>query len=288
MTQAKIQSQWERRIGRANELASVYPFAAEGLRFYARVVELQCGLFAGAAKVIAGSPMQPAEYLPVREQLLNPLLLPKFAEFAAQVTQSAPEPLARAAEQLARARPEARQFAIKGFLSGGGLSAPDSSEAEEQPDDSSGPTAHRLLAWLFLQPFAEFLAVLLQPVKPNGTPSACPMCGGNPIVAVLRPEGEGGKKSLVCMLCAHEWAFRRIYCPACGEEREPQMGFYAAPEIAHVRVDVCDSCHTYLKTVDLTKNGLAVPVADELAAIPLDLWAREHGYTKLQANILGI
>jgi formate dehydrogenase maturation protein FdhE len=65
------------------------------------------------------------------------------------------------------------------------------------------------------------------------------------------------------------------------------MGFYAAPEIAHVRVDVCDTCHTYLKTVDLTKLGLAVPVVDELAGIPLDLWAREHGYGKLQMNLLG-
>jgi FdhE protein len=113
------------------------------------------------------------------------------------------------------------------------------------------------------------------------------MCGSNPIVGVLRPEGDGGKKSLVCMLCAHEWAFRRIYCPACDEEREPQMGFYAAPEIAHVRVDVCDTCHTYLKTIDLTKLGLAVPIVDELAAIPLDLWARQHGYAKLQMNLLG-
>jgi FdhE protein len=89
-------------------------------------------------------------------------------------------------------------------------------------------------------------------------------------------------------LCAHQWNFRRIYCPACGEEREPQMAFYSAPEISHVRVDVCDSCHHYLKTVDLTKYGYAVPVVDELATIPLDLWAVEHGYTKLQTNLLGI
>lgn len=287
MTQAKIQSQWDRRIRRANELISVHPFAAEGLRFYSRVAELQCGLFAGAAKVVANSPMQPAEYLPVREQLFNPLLLPKFAEFAAQITQFAPEPLARAAAQLDRARGEARQLAINNFLSGG-LGASDSSEESHQSDESTDSTAQRLLAWLFLQPFAEFLAVLVQPAKPEGAPLTCPICGSNPIVGVLRPEGEGGKKSLVCMLCAHEWGFRRIYCPACSEEREPQMGFYAAPEIPHVRVDVCDSCHTYLKTVDLTKNGLAVPAIDELAAIPLDLWAREHGYDKLQTNMLGM
>lgn len=159
---------------------------------------------------------------------------------------------------------------------------------DDQSESPAGPTvSDRLLAWIFLQPYAEYLADSREPEHLDGTPSTCPLCGGKPIVGVLRPEGDGAKKSLVCMLCAHEWAFRRIYCPACGEEREPQMAFYSAPEIAHVRVDVCDTCHTYLKSVDLTKMGLAVPIVDELATIPLDLWAREHGYEKLQMNLLG-
>jgi formate dehydrogenase maturation protein FdhE len=29
-------------------------------------------------------------------------------------------------------------------------------------------------------------------------------------------------------------------------------------------------------------------MVDELSSAPLDLWAREHGYTKLQNNLLGI
>jgi FdhE protein len=90
------------------------------------------------------------------------------------------------------------------------------------------------------------------------------------------------------MLCACEWAFRRIYCPACGEEREPLMAFYSTPEMPHVRVDVCETCRTYLKSVDLTKTGRAVPLIEELASLPLDLWARENGYRKLQINLLGI
>jgi formate dehydrogenase maturation protein FdhE len=40
--------------------------------------------------------------------------------------------------------------------------------------------------------------------------------------------------------------------------------------------------------VDLTKNGRAEPLVDELASAPLDLWAREHGYAKLQSNLLGM
>jgi formate dehydrogenase maturation protein FdhE len=40
--------------------------------------------------------------------------------------------------------------------------------------------------------------------------------------------------------------------------------------------------------VDLTKNGRAEPLVDEMATPHLDLWARDHGYTKLQSNLLGM
>ncbi len=53
-------------------------------------------------------------------------------------------------------------------------------------------------------------------------------------------------------------------------------------------MDACETCKTYIKAVDLTKNGLAVPVVDELASVPLTLWAQEHGYTKLQPNLMAV
>ena len=37
-----------------------------------------------------------------------------------------------------------------------------------------------------------------------------------------------------------------------------------------------------------TKNGRAVPIVDELATIPLNLWAQERRYVKLQANLFGL
>jgi FdhE protein len=195
----------------------------------------------------------------------------------------------QAAVKLAQKGPAAWQEAIEDFWHGElemSLLA-DEPEDEQTAKSRESSTSERLLAWIFLQPYAEYLADQREPISTDGAPSTCPLCGGRPIVGVLRPQGDGAKKSLVCMLCAHEWPFRRIYCPACGEEREPQMAFYSAPEIAHVRVDVCDTCHTYIKSIDLTKTGLPVPVVDELATIPLDLWAREHGYEKLQINLLG-
>jgi formate dehydrogenase maturation protein FdhE len=38
----------------------------------------------------------------------------------------------------------------------------------------------------------------------------------------------------------------------------------------------------------MTINGLAVPEVDELASVPLDLWAAENHYTKLKTNLFGL
>jgi hypothetical protein len=226
----------------------------------------------------------------LRDELDLFLLLPRFPAFLMMIEQIAPVPLAQAAATLAQKGPAGWQHAIEDFwhTDSGLAAAVDDAEHLPVNDSTTGSPSDRSLAWLFLQPYAEYLTDHREIAIVDGTPSTCPLCGNKPIVGVLRGEGDGAKKSLICMLCAHEWAFRRIYCPACGEEREPQMAFYSAPEIAHVRVDVCDTCHTYLKSIDLTKTGLAVPIVDELATIPLDLWAREHGYEKLQTNLLGI
>ena len=284
-----ILAQWDRRIRRATELTSTYPFATEGLRYYGRIATFQRSLYAEIQKNLANSPKASADR-PLRDELDLFILLPHFSPFLSLIQQIAPPPMAQAAAALAQAGAAGWQNAIENFWHGDlELTAQLADGPQTGATDSSDAiSSDRLLAWIFLQPYAEYLANHREVAIVDGAPSTCPLCGGRPIVGVLRSEGDGAKKSLICMLCAHEWNFRRIYCPACGEEREPQMAFYSAPEIAHVRVDVCDTCHTYLKSIDLTKTGLAVPIVDELATTPLDLWAREHGYQKLQLNLLGI
>jgi len=281
-----IDAKWDRRIRRANELASSYPFAAEGLRYYARVATFQKDLYGEIQKALAGSPKISSDR-PLRDELDFFLLLPKFPGFLSLIQKIAPAPLAQAAAALSRKGSAAWQHAIEDFWHRDSELIAAENVEQDKFFESAASSSERALAWIFLQPYAEYLADHREVAPADGTPSTCPLCGGKPAVGVLRSEGDGAKKSLICMLCAHEWTFRRIYCPACGEEREPQMAFYSAPEIAHVRVDVCDTCRTYLKSIDLTKTGLAVAVVDELATIPLDLWAREHGYQKLQINLLG-
>ena len=76
--------------------------------------------------------------------------------------------------------------------------------------------------------------------------------------------------------------------PGCGEEDNGKLPVYTAAEFDYIRVECCDTCKSYIKTVDLTKNGRAEPVVDEIASAPLDLWAQEHGYSKLQLNVVGL
>lgn len=273
-----MKNSWDARIRRATELGSIYPFAAEALHFYAQVAMLQQKLYLqlerGPAQLFspAGTSW---------DQLNLSALLPGFQDFLTNVKQIAPARLAQSAGDLLQADSAEGVSLLADFWS-----APEA--IGDEREERSPNLAARHMAWLFLQPCAEYLAGRQGQIQSDGSARKCPFCGGRPIVGVLRPEGDGARKSLICMLCAHEWPFRRLYCPSCGEEGEPRLAFYSAPEIPHVRVDVCDSCHTYLKSVDLTKTGLAVPIVDELAALPLDLWARENGYQKLQTNTVGM
>jgi len=118
----------------------------------------------------------------------------------------------------------------------------------------------------------------------------CPQCGFPPLVSVHRedPVGETVRRSLVCPFCPEEWEFPRVLCPECKEERPEKLPRYQAPEISWVRIEACDTCMRYLKSVDLTKNPDAEPVVDELASTPLDVIAHEKGYQKIVPNLAGI
>ena len=118
-------------------------------------------------------------------------------------------------------------------------------------------------------------------------PMRCPRCAGPPVAAVLREEGHGAKRFLLCALCLREWECLRIVCPACGEQEFDKLPVYTAEQFAHVRIDACDRCHHYIKTIDLTKDGLAVPCVDDIASVSLDLWARERGYTRIRTTFSG-
>lgn len=140
-----------------------------------------------------------------------------------------------------------------------------------------------------------FARAVLQPWAVGGAnepvaagENVCPRCGHLPQVAVLRSQGHGQAINLVCSLCDEEWGFRRVCCPSCLEQDESQLEFFSAEGFEYFRVSVCRSCDQYILCVDAEKEQTAIPVVDELAALPLDVWANEKGFKKLQPNIAGI
>jgi FdhE protein len=269
-------SKWDQRIQRAHELAAAHPFAAEGLRFYERIASFQQSMYAGLLAG-SGSAKKARAHGALRDELELLTLLPWFASFLAFVVEVAPPPLARAAAGLSAAGATRWEEVLDDFWQAAGADGAATLTAPEA-----------LIAWTFLQPYAEYLADHTELPEIHGTPPRCPLCSARPQVGVLRQLGDGAKRSLICALCATEWEYRRIVCPACGEESVTKLPVYVAEELSHVRVEACDSCRYYIKTIDLTKDGRAVPVVDELAAIPLSLWAEENRYAKLRTNLLGI
>jgi len=265
-----LDSQWDARIARARALAVHHPAAADILTFYAALAEQQKHLASGHA-ALAGS----------LEGLVEPALaaIPDVLDW---LEQAAPRPLADAVSQMRRLTPVAWRGLLKASVTA----------AASDLEPPSEPAA--FVAEAVLQPLAEAVARAHEP--PAGAhegdfarrAARCPACGGRPLVGLLREEGQGAKRGLVCGLCLIDWDYLRVVCPACGEQRFDALPIYIAEQLPHVRVDACDSCRTYLKTIDLTKDGHAVPLVDDLATIALDLWARQQGYRRLRPNLLRV
>jgi formate dehydrogenase maturation protein FdhE len=156
------------------------------------------------------------------------------------------------------------------------------------------PSDTQFFAKSILQPYALWLAETR--TTPIGRELAsgertCPFCGGRPQLSFLQAKessAESGNRDLLCSTCLCSWEFRRVVCANCGEERPAKLGYFHSPEFDHIRIEACDSCKHYLKGIDLTRLGLAVPLVDEIYGAPLDLWAREHGYTKIELNLVGV
>jgi FdhE protein len=244
------------------------------LRFYERIAGFQKTIYSDIESA-CGHAKEPRAPGTLRDELDLFVLLPRFPHFLAFVETIAPAPLARSASGLIAQGAQHWQALLQASWRG----------PDQQPKPSC---AEEALSRLFLQPYAEYLADHTQQTPPLHLQSVCSLCGGKPQAGVLRQEGDGGKRSLICSFCSNEWEFRRMLCPACGEENVENLVIYTADQFLHIRIEACDSCRHYIKTIDLTKNGNAVPIVDDLAAIPLSLWAEENGYSKVQANILGI
>jgi len=261
---------WQRRIERARALMEQQAFAAEILGFFVHLSGFQERLhdrLSAISSELRNSDPRVGELSGLELAELTSSL----ESFLSVVERHGPGKLGELSREI-----RAREASLWPELLAEAWKAPAPADAQT------------ILLQAFLQPYAELLRSQAK-LKPGQHKYAvCPFCARKPAWGVLRQMGEGAARSMVCAFCFAEWDFRRLVCPGCGEENDTKLPVFTAAEFDYIRVECCEICKTYVKTVDLTKNGRAEPVVDELASSPLDLWAHEHGYAKLHKNLLGL
>jgi formate dehydrogenase accessory protein FdhE len=258
---------WDAAVSRAEHLAAKADATKELLTFYAELLRAQKGIY---------------DFLRGREGWLPSGVL---EDDLAVVRRTLPGLLgAVEASGPAALSEEARALSHAGVEEVGRMIL----------EEWRAPTGTRFFAKALLQPYARWLA------ESGGRPfdrglerggGHCPFCGGRAQVSLLHtrePAADGGGRELLCATCLTAWPFGRVLCANCGEQRPALLGYFHTPAYDHLRVEACDTCKHYLKGVDLTRLGLAVPLVDEVAAAALDVWAGEHGYTKVELNLVGL
>ena len=268
------QSNHARRASRARKLAEQSPASAQSLSFITAVIDEQARLDTRIPRPIGAEQVAPPPRSPA--DLAGPIaqLAQHSRPLIELVLRQGPPPLRDEAQSLDEA---------------GCREALDRLVHREDTTSTRSFFARVLLqaVWASNPPHPEDAGAAARPPSPPTT--SCPDCDHPPQLGVVRPVGDGSEFRLMCSLCLGEWSFPRSGCPACGESEEGQIAYYgAADELAHLKVRVCETCRRYLLQVDLSKEPQAVPDIDEMAALPLDVWATGQGLRKLHPNLLGI
>ena len=147
------------------------------------------------------------------------------------------------------------------------------------------PSSPRALDFLVTSSLAPSLAVAaeqLAPRLPENLPHEhghCPICGSLPYISFLRDKE--GHRFGVCSFCGFEHRLRRIACAYCDESDQNKLKMFRVAEYPGVRVDVCDTCKMYIKTLDFRElDRTSLPALDDMASVALDVLAQGQGYKR--------
>jgi formate dehydrogenase maturation protein FdhE len=261
---SKAAARLRERAARAELLAPLSPSASAPLRFAAALFRAQARI-ADALAAVHGR-------VPLTGDLqadATGLIEPGRALLEAAV-EAGPPPLAEEARE--RAGEDAEVFASR--LHVYWIGALDGRED--------------YLSRALLRPYCATLTGLaLAPQRPRPR-SGCPACGGAASVAARRPDTDSARRFLCCALCGGEWPVNRIRCPACGEEDPYKLPTFQSDLHPTARIEGCETCRGYVKSLDLSTDGRLVPEVDDLASLGLDLWAIEQGFKRIEPGLAGI
>ena len=106
----------------------------------------------------------------------------------------------------------------------------------------------------------------------------CPICGSLPLFNLLKEEV--GKRSLLCSFCGYQWRIERLFCPFCNNKEQESLHYFYAEGEETYRIDLCDKCHQYIKTIDLRNIEEPDLILEDLATLHLDILASQKGYKR--------
>ena len=254
---------WARRRRRARQLAEQQPFAAGLFRLYDALLDVQEPAF---FKALDERPEASSLAWYVAGHVMNDI---------AKATITAGPPMLAAAVPARLRDGDAAAF-VTAWLAGERQAPVDEFLARA----ATGPVLEAL------GPDAGAVCTAAEAA------TTCPRCGGLPQVSYLSESGEtlvSGPRMLQCCRCGESWIHQRMTCAGCGEQSTDKLPIFAdGDRLPHLRADACETCRRYVITVDLRKEPAAVPIVDELAALPLDLYARDRGFTKITPNLMAI
>jgi FdhE protein len=151
-------------------------------------------------------------------------------------------------------------------------------------------SAEDYMSRAILRPYVEFLRSKNRAPDRVHRRGDCPFCGGRPWISARR-EGslmEGARRMLGCALCGGEWLFGRILCPSCFEENPHKLASFQNDKHPTVRIETCETCQRYVKSIDLSEDARPIPEVDDLVSLSMDLWAADQGYTRIEPGLAGI
>jgi len=123
---------------------------------------------------------------------------------------------------------------------------------------------------------ADQLTVYLNKSEP-WSEGYCPICGNVPILSILDLEG---RRNLVCSFCWQLWSASRGYCPYCNSTLDKELHYFYNEEEKDARVDLCENCKKYIKTIDTRKIArLIYPPLEHISRLHLDIKAQDIGFT---------
>ena len=140
-----------------------------------------------------------------------------------------------------------------------------------------------VLAFVFdsaLHPFLRARALALEPLVEDGAwyRGFCPVCGGEPDFAAL--DRQGGRRRLLCSHCDSEWTFQRVSCPFCGNNDPRRLAYYPSDDGVY-RLNVCEACRRYIKTIDLREvAGERLLAVERVLTAGMDLAAQKAEYRR--------